>query len=76
MNQKIFNIIVKNKKVSKLNAYDKRRKKDTLKISRAKYIPDKNAISSLQDQYNLRLREKGFELERGLIGGQNNNFRA
>ncbi|WP_294359438.1 MobV family relaxase [uncultured Clostridium sp.] len=53
-----------------ITAYDKRRKKDILKISRAKYIPDKNAISKLQDSYNLRLREKGYDLERGLVGGK------
>lgn len=53
-----------------VKAYDGRRKKEVLKISRAKYIPDRVALSKLQDRYNDRLREKGYDLERGVVGSK------
>ena len=49
-----------------VNSYDKRIKANRLSISRAKYIENKFELSSLQDKYNFRLKENGFNLERGL----------
>jgi hypothetical protein len=53
-----------------IEVYDGRRKENVLKISRAKYIPDKIALSNLQDSYNEKLKEKGYELDRGSVGAK------
>lgn len=53
-----------------VDTYDARRKENILKISRAKYIPDKIAISKLQDRYNERLNQRGYKLSRGDVGAK------
>lgn len=45
---------------------DKRTNTERFTISKKQYIKDKIHLSELQDVYNLRLRENGFELERGI----------
>ena len=45
---------------------DKRTNTERFTISKKQYIKDKLHLSELQDVYNLRLREAGFELERGI----------
>lgn len=47
---------------------DKRTNTERLTISKKQYIRDNIHLSELQDVYNLRLRENGFELERGIKG--------
>ena len=47
---------------------DKRTNTERLSISKKQYIRDNIHLSELQDIYNLRLRENGFELERGIKG--------
>lgn len=47
---------------------DKRTNTERLTISKKQYIKDNIHLSELQDIYNLRLREAGFELERGIKG--------
>lgn len=53
-----------------VETYDGRRKENVLKISRAKYIPDKIALSSLQDRYNEKLIGKGYKLNKGSVGAK------
>ncbi len=45
---------------------DKRTNTERFTISKKQYIKDNIHLSELQDVYNLRLREAGFELERGI----------
>ncbi len=45
---------------------DKRTNTERFTISKKIYIKDNIHLSELQDIYNLRLREAGFELERGI----------
>lgn len=45
---------------------DKRTNTERFTISKKQYIKDNIHLSELQDIYNLRLREAGFELERGI----------
>lgn len=45
---------------------DKRTNTERFTISKKQYIKDNIHLSELQDVYNLRLRESGFELERGI----------
>ncbi len=45
---------------------DKRTNTERLTISKKQYIKDNIHLSELQDVYNLRLREAGFDLERGI----------
>jgi len=45
---------------------DKRTNTERYTISKKQYIRDNIHLSELQDVYNLRLREAGFELERGI----------
>ena len=45
---------------------DKRTNTLRFTISKKQYIKDNIHLSELQDVYNLRLREAGFELERGI----------
>lgn len=47
---------------------DKRTNTERYTISKKQYIKDKLHLSQLQDIYNVRLREKGFNLERGIKG--------
>lgn len=47
---------------------DKRTNNERYTISKKQYIRDNIHLSELQDVYNLRLREKGYELERGIKG--------
>ena len=45
---------------------DKRTNTERFTISKKQYIKDNVHLSELQDVYNLRLREAGFDLERGI----------
>ena len=45
---------------------DKRTNTERFTISKKQYIKDNIHLSELQDVYNLRLKEAGFELERGI----------
>ncbi len=47
---------------------DKRTNTERYTISKKQYIRDNIHLSELQDVYNVRLREKGYELERGIKG--------
>lgn len=47
---------------------DKRTNTERYTISKKQYIKDKLHLSQLQDIYNARLREKGYDLERGIKG--------
>ena len=47
---------------------DKRTNTERYTISKKQYIKDKLHLSQLQDIYNVRLREKGYDLERGIKG--------
>ncbi len=47
---------------------DKRTNTERFTISKKQFIKDKLHLSQLQDIYNIRLREKGYELERGIKG--------
>ena len=47
---------------------DKRTNTERYTISKKQYIKDKIHLSQLQDIYNDRLREKGYDLERGIKG--------
>ena len=51
-----------------IDTYDKRRKQNTLKISRAKYIQGGKHLTKLQDVYNERMNACGYKLDRGDIG--------
>jgi hypothetical protein len=48
-----------------VKAYDGRRKADTWQISRKKFIKTKEDLARLQDVYNKRMNEAGFQLQRG-----------
>jgi hypothetical protein len=45
--------------------YDGRRKAEVLQISRNKFIPTKEDLARLQDVYNERMNERGYNLQRG-----------
>ena len=47
---------------------DKRTNTERYTISKKQYVKDKLHLSQLQDIYNVRLREKGYDLERGIKG--------
>lgn len=47
---------------------DKRTNTERYTISKKQYIKDKLHLSQLQDIYNVRLREKGYNLERDIKG--------
>ncbi|HDR7665953.1 MobV family relaxase [Bacillus wiedmannii] len=51
--------------VPMVKAYEGRRKADTWQISRKKFIPKKDDLTRLQDIYNERMNEAGYNLERG-----------
>ena len=54
---------------------DKRTNTERYTISKKQYIKDNIHLSELQDIYNLRLREKGFELERGIKGSDRKHIK-
>ena len=47
---------------------DKRTNTERYTISKKQYVKDKLHLSQLQDIYNVRLREKGYDLERVIKG--------
>ena len=54
---------------------DKRTNTERFTISKKQYIRDNIHLSELQDVYNLRLRENGFELERGIKGSDRKHIK-
>lgn len=54
---------------------DKRTNTERFTISKNQYIKDNIHLSELQDVYNLRLREAGFELERGIKGSDRKHIK-
>jgi hypothetical protein len=50
---------------------DKRTNTERYTISKKQYIKDKFQLSELQDKYHQRLTEKGYDLERGIKGSDN-----
>lgn len=54
---------------------DKRTNTERYTISKKQYIKDNIHLSELQDIYNLRLRENGFELERGIKGSDRKHIK-
>ena len=54
---------------------DKRTNTERYTISKKQYIKDNIHLSELQDVYNLRLRENGFQLERGIKGNDRNHIK-
>ena len=54
---------------------DKRTNTERFTISKKQYIKDNVHLSELQDVYNLRLREAGFELERGIKGSDRKHIK-
>lgn len=54
---------------------DKRTKTERFTISKKQYIKDNIHLSELQDVYNLRLVSAGFELERGIKGGDRKHIK-
>ena len=54
---------------------DKRTNTERFTISKKQYIKDNIHLSELQDVYNLRLREAGFELERGIKGSDRKHIK-
>ncbi len=55
--------------------YDKRTNTERYTISKKQYIRDKIHISQLQDLYHKRLTEKGYDLERGIKGSDNQHIK-
>lgn len=53
---------------------DNRTKTERYTISKKQYIKDKVHLSQLQDKYHQRLTKKGFDLERGIKGSDNENI--
>ena len=54
---------------------DKRTNTERYTISKKQYIKDNTHLSELQNIYNLRLRENGFELERGIKGSDRKHIK-
>ena len=54
---------------------DKRTNTERFTISKKQYIRDNIHLSELQDVYNLRLREAGFKLERGIKGSDRKHIK-
>ncbi len=55
--------------------YDKRTNTERYTISKKQYIKDKIQLSQLQDLYHKRLTEKGYNLERGIKGSDNQHIK-
>ncbi|MGL5087056.1 MAG: MobV family relaxase, partial [Clostridium sp.] len=53
-----------------VNTYNKKQQKDVWSISRRQYINGKVQLSSMQDIYNQRMNESGYNLERGEKGSE------
>lgn len=51
-----------------IKKYDKRTNTERYTISKKQYIKDKYHLSELQDKYNKRLLDAGYDLERGIKG--------
>ena len=54
---------------------DNRTKTERYTISKKQYIKDKLQLSQLQDMYHKRLTEKGYDLERGIKGSDNQHIK-
>ncbi len=54
---------------------DKRTNTERWTISKKQYIKDKIHLSELQDKYHKRLTEKGYDLERGIKGSDNEHIK-
>lgn len=55
--------------------YDKRTNTERYTISKKQYIKDKIHLSQLQDKYHKRLTDKGYDLERGIKGSDNEHIK-
>ena len=55
--------------------YDKRTNTERYTISKKQYIKDKIQLSQLQDLYHKRLTEKGYDIERGIKGSDNQHIK-
>ena len=55
--------------------YDKRTNTKRYTISKKQYIKDKIQLSQLQDKYHKRLTDKGYDLERGIKGSDNEHIK-
>lgn len=51
-----------------IKKFDKRTNSKRYTISKKQYISDKQHLSELQDKYYQRLKDNGYDLERGLKG--------
>ena len=54
--------------------FDKRTNSERYTISKKQYIRDKQHLSELQDKYHQRLKNNGYDLERGLKGSNVENL--
>ena len=54
--------------------FDNRTNTERYTITKKEYIKDKIHLSQLQDMYHKRLVDKGYDLERGIKGGDNQNI--
>ena len=57
-----------------IKKFDKRTNSERYTISKKQYIRDKQHLSELQDKYHQRLRDNGYDLERGLKGSNVENL--
>ena len=55
--------------------FDKRTNTERYTISKKQYIKDKLQLSRLQDKYHKRLTDKGYDLERGIKGSDNEHIK-
>lgn len=53
--------------------FDNRTNTERYTITKKQYIKDKIHLSQLQDMYHKRLVDKGYDLERGIKGSDNDN---
>lgn len=54
--------------------FDNRTNTERYAITKKEYIKDKIHLSQLQDMYHKRLVDKGYDLERGIKGSDNQNI--
>ena len=54
--------------------FDNRTNTERYTITKKEYIKDKIHLSQLQDKYHKRLVDKGYDLERGIKGSDNQNI--
>lgn len=54
--------------------FDNRTNTERYTITKKEYIKDKMHLSQLQDMYHKRLVDKGYDLERGIKGSDNQNI--